>query len=207
MRLNADTGGLAGTDIPLAYAVGDPFAGVTPNVSAVAYINNYAGSPTTTLYGIDSTMNALVIHNPPNNGTLNTVNPLGVDIGAIEGFDYTEADHAAYAVFNRPGVTNSEIYRIDLSTAAAHLLGAVNSAEIIRDIAIPDPQPMLQISVAGTNALLTWPAASAGYALEFSPSLSSPVWVTNPTAPGLISSQRVATNSITETNRFFRLKK
>jgi hypothetical protein len=206
LRLVPDTATFF-TDTALAYAAGDPNSGIAPNVSAVAYNNNYAGSLVTTLYDIDSGLDILAIQNPPNNGALTTVGPLGVDINGVAGFDYTEADQAAYAVFNRAGTTNSEIYRINLSTGAASLLGAVNSTELIGDIAIPDPQPALQISVAGTNATLTWPAASAGYVLESSPSLSPPVWTTNSTAPTIISAQKVATNSMTSPNRFFRLKK
>lgn len=206
-RLNPDNAAVAGTDVALSYAVGDPNAGTTPNVSAVAYTNNYAGAPATTLYDIDSGLDILAIQNPPNNGTLNTVGPLGVDISGVAGLDCTEADQAAYAVFNRVGTTNSEIYRINLSTGAASLLGAVNSVESVSDIAIPDPQPVLQISVAGTNATLTWSAASAGYVLESSPSLSPPAWSADVAAPGIVNRQKVATNSIAGLNRFFRLKK
>jgi hypothetical protein len=207
MRLNPDSAAIAGTDTPLAYAALDPHVGATPNVSAVAYNNNYAASPSTTLYGIDSGLDILVTQNPPNNGTLNTVGSLGVDINGIVGFDYTEADHAAYAVFNRTGAAASEIYRIDLTTGAASLLGAVNSAEIISDIAIPEPQPVLQITSAGTNAVLSWSAASQGYVLENSPTLTTPSWTTNAGPPAIINSQKMATNPITGTSRFFRLRK
>src|SRR4051812_43255452 len=52
LRLNPDTGALAATDTPLAYAAGDPNAGQNPNVVGAAYTNNVAGAATTTLYDI-----------------------------------------------------------------------------------------------------------------------------------------------------------
>ena len=142
LRLNPTNGSLTATDSALAYAVGDLHFGANPAIVASAYINNFAGAPTTTLYGIDSSLDTLVLQNPPNNGTLTTIGALGVDISGAAGLDITEADQAAYAVFKRSASSVSEIYRVNLSNGTATLLGAVNSVALIRDIAIPDPQPV-----------------------------------------------------------------
>src|SRR5688572_353385 len=69
VRLNPATGALAATDTPLAYAVGDVNQGVNPTIVASAYTNNVPGATTTALYGIDTDRDALVLQNPPNNGT------------------------------------------------------------------------------------------------------------------------------------------
>ena len=79
LRINPASPGGAGTivDLTLAYAAGDPNAGVNPNVAGSAYTNNFNGATTTTLYGIDIALNTLVMQNPANNGTLFTVGALG----------------------------------------------------------------------------------------------------------------------------------
>ena len=74
-------------DAVLSYAGGDANAGADPNVTAVAYINNFAGASTTTLYGIDTLLDVLLIQNPPNGGVLNTVGSLGINVGSAAGFD------------------------------------------------------------------------------------------------------------------------
>ena len=96
LRINPNDGTLAATDTNLAYAGGDPHAGANPNVVGVAYLNNFAGSTTTALYGIDSTLDQMVVHNPPNNGTLNTLTgPLGFDTDDRVGFDVMTVGSAA----------------------------------------------------------------------------------------------------------------
>ncbi|MFZ0063658.1 MAG: DUF4394 domain-containing protein, partial [Pyrinomonadaceae bacterium] len=72
-RLNPVNALIAGIDIPIAYAAGDPNVGFDPSAVGAAYTNNFAGATTTTLYDIDSNQDTLVIQNPPNAGTLNTV--------------------------------------------------------------------------------------------------------------------------------------
>jgi hypothetical protein len=81
LRLNPDTGTVAATDTPLSYAAGDPAGAVAPHVTAEAYTNGFSGAGTTSLYGIDTSRDALVLQNPPNGGVLNTVGALGVDAG------------------------------------------------------------------------------------------------------------------------------
>ena len=157
--------------------------------------------------GIDSGLDTLVLQNPPNNGTLTTLGALGVDINGPAGFDITEADQAAYAVFKRSAANGSEVYRVNLSNGTATLVGAVNSVALIRDIAIPEPRPVLEIQRAGTNAILTWSAAALGYVLEKTPALIAPAWDTNLPAPVIVGAQKVVTNALVTTNRFFRLKK
>jgi hypothetical protein len=207
LRLNPTDGSLAATDSALAYAEGDLNFGADPTLVASAYNNNFAGAGSTGLYGIDSGLDTLVLQSPPNNGTLNTLGALGVDINGPAGFDITEADKAAYAVFKRSAANFSEVYRINLSNGTATLVGAVNSVALIRDIAIPEPRPVLEIHRAGTNAILTWSAASLGYVLEKTPALITPAWDTNLPAPVIVGDQKVVTNALVTTHRFFRLKK
>lgn len=139
LRLDASDGNLI-ADTNLAYATGDPNQGATPDVTAVAYINNFAGATTTTLYGIDRTLGILVTILPPNDGNLNTVGPLAVNV--LETFDVgfdISAAGVAYAVFVEDEVGSADVaklYRIDLATGGATAIGQLGSGAAIRGFAI-----------------------------------------------------------------------
>ncbi|GAB4040380.1 hypothetical protein GCM10028774_44790 [Spirosoma jeollabukense] len=115
LRLVPDNGTLAATDGVLS------FSGVsgTPNVSAAAYTNNFAGATTTTLYDIDIRTGSAMLFTqaPPNNGTLNSVGMLGVDAESANGFDIGGTTGTAYALLRVGGST--KIYTINLTTGAA----------------------------------------------------------------------------------------
>jgi hypothetical protein len=87
LRAHPDTGAVVATDGMLAYATGDAGFGMTPAVAAAAYTNDLAGATSTLLYGIDSARDVLVTQVPPNNGTLNTIGALGLDVTGVDGFD------------------------------------------------------------------------------------------------------------------------
>jgi hypothetical protein len=140
LRLNPDDGTVAGVDTNLAYAPGDPGAGTNPNVVASAYTNSFAGATSTTLFDIDNARHALVIQNPPNNGTLTTVGALGVNNNATA-FDIGDSN-VGYAVLN--GEQNKQsLYRIDLSNGKATQL---------TDGFIGSGRPLTGLAAAGTIA-------------------------------------------------------
>ncbi|HEX7177094.1 MAG TPA: DUF4394 domain-containing protein [Pyrinomonadaceae bacterium] len=145
LRINVDNGA-ATVDGTLAYAAGDTNAGQDPNVVGSAYTNSFAGATVTTLYGIDSTRDTLVTQNPPNAGTLNTVGPLGVDTGNLVGFDIATVGNAAFAALNTGAA--SRLYRINLSTGAATLVGDIGGGSVIRALAVAN-QPANPIDETG----------------------------------------------------------
>ncbi len=144
LRINPDTGAVAGTDAALAYAGADANFAANPNVVASAYTNNVDGASSTTLYNLDSGTDDLATQNPPNSGTLNTVGSTGVDIPSVTGFDI-DTDGGAWAVTTVGG--NSTLRTVNLSTGAATTVGAVGRE--ITDIAVRYPQP------AGDGYVLT----------------------------------------------------
>lgn len=154
LRLNPNDGTLTMADGTLAYAGGDANVGVNPNIVGSAYTNSFAPSPRTpppgtTLYGIDSTLDILVIQNPPNDGVLNTVGALGIDTSDMVGFDIFSTDPAtnlAFASLTSDGI--SSLYSINLGTGAASGIGGIGNDLLIRDIAVAP------ISEPGTAALL-----------------------------------------------------
>ncbi len=109
LRLNPLTGDIAAVDLPLNPG--------TPNVTAAAYTNNFAGATTTTLFDIDVTTDKLYAQNPPNNGTLVEVGSLGVDVTAENGFDIGGTTNSAWALVTVGSSTR--IYIINLITGAA----------------------------------------------------------------------------------------
>jgi hypothetical protein len=140
LRLNPDDGTVAGVDTNLAYAPGDPGAGTNPNVVASAYTNSFAGATSTTLFDIDNARHALVIQNPPNNGTLTTVGALGINNNAVA-FDIGDGN-VAYAVLSEEQ-NKQGLYRIDLSNG---------KASKATNFFIGSDQPLTGLAAAGTIA-------------------------------------------------------
>jgi uncharacterized surface protein with fasciclin (FAS1) repeats len=101
LRLNPDTGtigtnpdtGEPTIDGKLAFVDDDPNAGTAPKVVGAAYTNSVAGATRTRLYVVDAATGSLAIQDPPNDGVLTTVGPLGVDLPDETAFDI--APHGA----------------------------------------------------------------------------------------------------------------
>lgn len=122
-RINVDTGEVT-VDGNLAYADGDANAGANPTVTAVAYSNAIFNPSATQLYDIDTNLDTLVLQNPPNDGTLETIGELGVDFGEQGGFDIVSSEEGANEAF---AVSNGTLYSIDLLTGEASSLGQVGT--------------------------------------------------------------------------------
>ncbi len=128
LRLNPNDGTLAATDTPLNPG--------TPAVTAVAYTNSFNGTATTTLYDIDTTTDSLSIQNPPNNGTLVPVGPLGINVTASNGFDIHPTSGTALAALQVNGETTSKLFSIDLTTGTASIVGPIGAATVLRGLAV-----------------------------------------------------------------------
>ncbi|NNG21422.1 DUF4394 domain-containing protein [Telluria aromaticivorans] len=128
LRINVDTGATT-TD-------GNINGGAANTaVTASAYTNSFAGTAATTLYAIDSATDTLYIQNPPNNGTLATPVALGVDGGAVNGFDIDGRTNMGFAILNVGGART--LYSINLAATAnaATAVGALAVTEDIRGLA------------------------------------------------------------------------
>lgn len=109
LRLNPTDGSVAAVDGALLP--------VTPTITGAAYINNFAGATTTTLFDIDAQNGRLYKQDPPNLGTLIDVGALGVTGSAANGFDIGSASGTAYALLTVGSTT--KVYTINLQTGAA----------------------------------------------------------------------------------------
>ena len=130
LRAHPDTGAIAAVDASLAYAGGDPNFADVPEVSACAYTNN-DNDPvtTTTLFDIDTANDIVVRQDPPNNGTLNTVGTLGVDVTSVAGFDIAGSNGIAYASLVVKNGTKKNLratlFTVNLTTGAATAVGKI----------------------------------------------------------------------------------
>lgn len=136
LRLNPNTGSLAGNDSSLTYAFGDANFGLNPNIVGTAYTNSVVGAVSTTLYAIDSNLDILVTLPTPNNGQMYTVGALGVNTSNAVGFDISGNDGIAYAALTVAPNIFSSFYLIDLSSGTATLLGNIGNATALRGIAV-----------------------------------------------------------------------
>ena len=162
-RLNPNDGTLAGTDTPLSYAFGDSGAGLTPRVVGSAYSNNFDGTVVTTLFGIDSNRDVLVMQGgpngvpSPNGGVLTTIGAgLGFNTSDLVGFDISGITDVAFASLAPPTGGPAELFRIDLTTGAATLVGTIGSGLTLTGLAadvgaapvVPEPSSLVLVALA-----------------------------------------------------------
>ncbi len=121
LRVHADLGAVA-VDGALAYVAGDRHAGVRPRIAAAAYTKNVRAAPDTRLFDIDFRLDVLALQDPPNDGGLRTVGPLGIDFEPRGGFDIVTGPDGGETGFAASG---GVLYRIDLATGAAAALGTI----------------------------------------------------------------------------------
>lgn len=134
LRIVPTTGATGVVDAGLAYAAGDAGAGANPDIVGTAYTNSVAGALTTTLFAIDMARDVLVMLPSPNDGQLITVGSLGVNAGFNTGFDIAGAD--AFLAINTTLIGSSQLYRVNLSTGAATVVGTVGTPNALRGIAV-----------------------------------------------------------------------
>jgi hypothetical protein len=124
LRINVEVGATA-IDGPLVYSTGDPNHGERPEIAAVAYTKNLAETPATEMYDVDSRLDILVRQEPPNDGILYTVGPLGVDFPVKAGFEIVSDPSGAEVAF---AAFRDQLYRIDLATGRAVRAGTIGGS-------------------------------------------------------------------------------
>ncbi len=171
LRVNVDTGATI-VDGTLKYlsTPGNDAAGATgdnPNVTASAYTNSFGPSPRngpsqpvgpgTTLYNIDvrGSEDRLVTQNPPNNGELQVVGPLGINALSLLGFDifHDGTQNLGLAALITPANV-SQLYTINLTTGAATLVGDIGGGDLLDGLtvgiaAVPEPASWVLMGLGG----------------------------------------------------------
>lgn len=167
LRLNPNNGGLAAMDGTLKFNTGDPNAGATPSIVGSAYTNNFGGTAVTTLYNIDSKLDALVTQGTtpavtpvisPNDGVQLTVGKLGVDTADAVGFDISESTNRAYAAMQLTGETSSKFFNIDLNTGAATQVGTLPvggaAPVLLRDVTVNSNVNLSVVAVTSATPII-----------------------------------------------------
>lgn len=99
-----------------------------PDVVAIAYTSNFAGTTDTTLYNVDLGINSLVSQKPANDGLLTTIGPLSTTqtFTFSGGFDIVGGDDGlAVAALQPTGSSQSTLYRVNLRSGALMPIGAI----------------------------------------------------------------------------------
>jgi hypothetical protein len=144
--LDPNTGAIQTIATNLAFGAGDPNFGENPNVVNSAYAPQ--------LFGIDTRLDVLVSQ-ANNAGTLSTVGPLGINVSATGGFDYSPITNTAYAAFQTASSAISGFYTENLASGAASLVGEIDGGIVISALAVaPIPEPAT-IALAGLGLLAT----------------------------------------------------
>ncbi|MDZ4749761.1 MAG: DUF4394 domain-containing protein [Saprospiraceae bacterium] len=94
-----------------------------PEIDAAAYTNNFAIATTTTLFVMDYNTDGLYTLTPPNDGKLNLIGSLGMDIYKANGFDIGGTSGMAMGIFS----TEEDTYLcsiINTSTGSATILSS-----------------------------------------------------------------------------------
>jgi hypothetical protein len=126
LRVHVALGAVA-LDGPLAYGAGDRNAGRRPRITAAAYTSNVPQAKATQLFDIDSELDILALQDPPNDGGLRTVGPLGIDFGPSGGFDIVTGPGGAETAY---AVSGAILYTIDLTRGTAKVLGTVGDGGV-----------------------------------------------------------------------------
>jgi hypothetical protein len=166
LRINVDTVETT-ADGALKYAPGDANASANPMVVAAGYTNSMAGAQSTTLFVIDSGLDVLARQDPPNDGVLNTIGRLGVDVTEAAGFDIQADGNRAFAALTTAGGSASELYSIDLNGGAATRVGPIGSGLQVRGLAAMPS--MMAPSVQPSPAAQPAPAAKPGMGAQQMP--------------------------------------
>jgi Domain of unknown function (DUF4394) len=141
LRINVATGATI-TDTPISRT------SAPASVLAAAYTNSFAGTTATSLFDLDGNVDVLSFQNPPNDGILTDVGPLGLDTTGFAAIDIAGGDNGLILAALRAGATGPFVLNtISLTTGAATLYANTSgnaalsqiggtSGPALRDIAI-----------------------------------------------------------------------
>ena len=91
----------------------------------------------TVLYGIDAEQRALVTQAPPNDGKLNRVGMMNIDMSEVAGFDISPTSGVAFIAARVRGSAMAALYEVNLNTGATMQLGVFDRFDQIGGLAIP----------------------------------------------------------------------
>lgn len=145
LRLHPDTGALVAVDTPLAFDLGDAQADQKPQLLAAGYTYNKKDEKITTNFAIDGRNGTLVRQGSvegvlpvvsPNTGRLFTVGALGTGALVDASLDIADVSGVAFAALRTSAQGPTQLYRVNLETGKAEVLGNVASGAALVGIAV-----------------------------------------------------------------------
>jgi hypothetical protein len=140
-----------------------PINGTTSTVEAAGYTNVGIVGAITTLYTMDSSIDALCIQSPPNGGTQTVCKALGADVDAVLGFDVPPAVDApalnevasgqGVAVVRPAGQPAEFLAPVDLATGALGTMSPIATTDVL-GIALQKPASVPIVGILDTGALV-----------------------------------------------------
>lgn len=144
LRIDPATGTVASTDTVIQYDAGDANTGQDPNLTCIAYTNNFSGATSTTLFGIDSTLDTLVTQGgaagtpSPNAGTLFTRATMGITTTPRCALDISNLTGRFWSSLTSAGDLDSTLYRIDFGFSnSLTRKGKIGSGIVVRALSSP----------------------------------------------------------------------
>jgi hypothetical protein len=175
-RMNPNNGALVDGDAATPGTQMDGgINGPAMSLNETAYTNSSQSVTVTTQYGVDATIDALCIQNPPNTGTQTLCQPLSVPVETVQGFDIppsvtvatsnTQATGLGVAVVRASGRTQDELVMVNLNNGTVTTAGPISTADVI-GIALQQPAatPIVALSADGTQ-LSRFSSATPGTAV------------------------------------------
>src|SRR4030095_12213711 len=95
----------------------------------------------------------------PNNGDLQAVGALGIDVQAATGFDISGTNNTAFAAVRLAGAAASELHSINLASGAATRVNAIGGGERVRGLALNANPRATLFGVTMDNRLVTFKTA------------------------------------------------
>jgi len=135
-NLVVSTAGVATAQTNIAAQSSDEGANTAPNIVHIAYNNNLAGGTTTTLYGIDTGRDRLVIFANPSNGQFTTVGALNFDATELGGFDISGATGTAFATFTNANQSRTTFGTVNLANGQFTPIDEVGGGNILTGMTV-----------------------------------------------------------------------
>lgn len=105
----------------------------------------------------------------------------------------------AYAINNSGFVAGNGVHRIGTDE--------LGRGYLLTPAAVPSPSPRLDLTRAGANLKLSWPASGTNFILEYSPAASGVGWSTSALPVTVIDGRANVTIQPSEPKKFFRLRR
>ncbi|MES2785191.1 MAG: DUF4394 domain-containing protein [Pseudomonadota bacterium] len=135
LRIVVETATVAGTTVTAGATTTDGAinrASAPAVVAAAAYSNSFGGTTTTSLFNLERNTDQLTLQNPPNNGTLTDIGPIGIDISGAAAFDIGGGSNGLALAALRAAPTGPfTLYNVSLTTGAATPYIAAPGAAVI----------------------------------------------------------------------------